>query len=293
MILKTPDESWETTGPALNPSGKFSRVYPGINRLTSEAVILKKIYPPYLPGSAQEFAFRSEGMLKKPWKFSISPLKLLKTKNDLWIVFPRFPGKSLRDSGPELARLKPENKRELLKKLLLGLAEIHAEKILHLDIKPSNILIDWQYELPEKICFIDFGMHRNLKFKYPKGKTGKGNFSFYYAAPEQILNATEVFSPATDVYALGMTFFWVLTGKEPFSEQHPAALTQLMLNESLNTRDISDFPTEILDGMTRKFKFSKPPHLLPENEMLHGLRQGMAERFPVPTVLEKITTRTE
>jgi non-specific serine/threonine protein kinase len=92
-----------------------------------------------------------------------------------------------------------------------ALANLHAQNVLHLDIKPSNII-----RRPDGIyALIDFGLsrHENLpdllaeEFRVPFGTSP-------YLAPEQILSDRT--DPRSDIFALGVTLYYLLTGERPF-----------------------------------------------------------------------------
>lgn len=117
--------------------------------------------------------------------------------------------------------------------VLNALEYIHSRGVVHRDIKPSNIMV----ESDSNIRLMDLGIAR----------MNEGNkFSHYgfigtpqYAAPEQILRdktRTVQINAATDLYALGITFYEILTGTNPF-----------------------DADSEV-DTLTRQMRDSLPPH---------------------------------
>jgi hypothetical protein len=99
--------------------------------------------------------------------------------------------------------------RRIFAELLNGLREVHAHKILHLDIKPSNIYI----RLDGSPLLIDFGAARqtltteraNLNPMYTPG----------FAAPEQYGHDREKLGPWTDIYGVGASMFACLSGFAP------------------------------------------------------------------------------
>lgn len=97
-----------------------------------------------------------------------------------------------------------------LKQILEGLAAIHSAGLLHLDIKPSNIMVDAH----GYVKLIDLGASKD----YMRGVgatvlTGLARTD-RYAPPEQIDGSYDKLGPWTDFYALGATIYYLLTCKE-------------------------------------------------------------------------------
>ena len=103
-----------------------------------------------------------------------------------------------------------------------ALAYIHREKMNHLDIKPANILLNDK----DEAILIDFGLSKQYDaITGSQTSTTPVGISEGYAPMEQYKQGgVGEFSPETDIYALGATFFKLLTGKTP-----PSALD--LLNE--------------------------------------------------------------
>ena len=87
-----------------------------------------------------------------------------------------------------------QNRQCVLNELLDALAYLHGKRMLHLDLKPSNILIT---NNGHHVKLVDLG------FAWTEGYLHDAGFSRDYCAPEQLANKVEQISPATDIYALG------------------------------------------------------------------------------------------
>ncbi len=110
-------------------------------------------------------------------------------------------------SGPrcDFSRL-----RSALRDLAQALAYLHANKLVHRDIKPGNVLIDES----GRLVVLDFGLAKRLS-----GLTDSGTVSIgtpAYMAPEQTSSAASV-EGATDWYAVGVMLYEALTGRLPFT----------------------------------------------------------------------------
>ena len=88
---------------------------------------------------------------------------------------------------------------------------MHIEKHLcHYDVKPGNILVDG-----EKAMLIDFGLSKNYDASGQQTSSTPVGISTGYAPLEQYQQSLQEFSPATDIYALGATLYFLLSGQNP------------------------------------------------------------------------------
>lgn len=129
-----------------------------------------------------------------------------------YIVMERLPGKSLLPRLKDLP-LPYEEVADIGWKIASALDNIHRQHVIHLDIKPSNILLRQTGEA----VLIDFGLSHHLQlpdlmqeeFRLPYGTAP-------YMAPEQLMGARN--DPRTDQFALGVLLYFFSTGIRPFGE---------------------------------------------------------------------------
>ena len=99
-----------------------------------------------------------------------------------------------------------------IKQVASALDYVHGNKYMHLDIKPDNVLIDDQ----NNAILIDFGIAKHYDENGLQTTHSAGALSCGYAPIEQYMDGgVIVFSPSTDIYALGAMFFKMLTGVTP------------------------------------------------------------------------------
>ena len=93
-----------------------------------------------------------------------------------------------------------------------ALAEVHSNKLLHLDLKPENIMLNGKGEA----VLIDFGIAKHYDDSGAQTTSGLVGLSDGYAPMEQYKKGgVSSFSPATDIYSLGATLFRLITGNKP------------------------------------------------------------------------------
>lgn len=103
--------------------------------------------------------------------------------------------------------------KEYILKVASALDYIHSNNLLHLDIKPANIMVR---HADNHVVLIDFGLSKQYDEQGNQTSTTPVGISPGYAPPEQYeQGAASNFSPATDIYALGATLYFLTTGKVP------------------------------------------------------------------------------
>ena len=117
------------------------------------------------------------------------------------------------------------------RQIALGLRAIHEAGVVHRDLKPGNLLLT----ASRGIKIADFGLARQPTSTRTPCQALLGTLDFL--APEQLQDPTTVGPPA-DIYSLGVTLFWILTGKLPYPE-------------GLGLKELTDF---ILKSTPRRLK---------------------------------------
>jgi serine/threonine protein kinase len=109
--------------------------------------------------------------------------------------------------------------------VLRGLEAAHQKGIIHRDIKPSNILINKKLE--PKI--VDFGIAKKMDKDKGCTKTTELAGTAYFLSPEQALGRP--IDTRADLYSVGASLFYVLTGRYPFTGKNSMDIIQKHINE--------------------------------------------------------------
>ena len=188
-------------------------VWLGRDEVLGRQVALKRIG--LLPGADQADLARAErearlsARLNHPHVVSVFDFVADDDSDARWLVMEYVDGTTLaqiiRRGGP----LSPDVAAPLLRQVADALVAAHAAGILHRDVKPSNILVDrnWQLKLT------DFGIAR-IEADASLTQTGMLTGSPAYLAPEVVTGGRG--DQSGDVWSLGATLFYVLSGRAPY-----------------------------------------------------------------------------
>lgn len=136
--------------------------------------------------------------------------EVFESHGSLFFVMPWLSGGSLRERMDEFAEqgknVDAGTALKWLLRVLEGLQYLHAEGVIHRDLKPGNIMFDEE----DNPVIIDFGAAVHCATQ----TVTQGAFSFSYAAPEQI-SGVGVPTAATDLYSLAATWYELLSGCMP------------------------------------------------------------------------------
>lgn len=142
-------------------------------------------------------------------------IDLFEENNTAYYVMDYLPGGSLDSLISQHAQLSVADASPYIFQVTDALAYMHGNKMLHLDLKPSNVMIDKEGHA----VIIDFGLTKQFKENgQPESSTTIGAGTPGYAPIEQANykpEQTDGFPATIDVYALGATFFKMLTGHRP------------------------------------------------------------------------------
>ncbi len=132
-------------------------------------------------------------------------------EGQLYLVMELVDGRSL---GSHVARRKPSisERVALLEKVARGVHAAHGHGVVHRDLKPGNVLVTREGE--PKV--VDFGLAHWLEGEGDLTRTGVAVGTPGYMAPEQVHLEPGGITPRTDVHALGILLYELLTGRRPF-----------------------------------------------------------------------------
>lgn len=213
---------WYYYDPNSTPlgDGAMGTVYLGFSCSSNQRIAVKRVKDLY----ANNRMIRERAKQEASLSFShpnlvqmIGLCEVAPNHGPIFILSGYVPGITLDAHVKEQLNLLPQEDRidkisNEVCKVLDALQYLHSRGVVHRDVKPSNIMI----ENGSVVKLMDLGIAR---------LNGGNKYSSYgfigtpqYAAPEQILRDSEntEINAQTDIYALGVTYYELLTGKNPF-----------------------------------------------------------------------------
>src|SRR5437762_2565597 len=184
-----------------------------------------KLLPPHLatqPAERDRFLqeARTAAGLAHP---NIVPIHLVEARGELvFFVMGFVDGETLRDRVERAGPLPPRLAMKLLQEVAWALGYAHQRGVIHRDVKPDNIMIE---RATERALVTDFGIALGTRAAESAGGPVVGTARFM--SPEQACG--EPVDARSDLYSLGATFFYALTGRAPFEGTNLAAILVFQL----------------------------------------------------------------
>ena len=209
-------------------SGGMSSVYRAHDRLLDRRVALKILHDYY--GGDDEYVERFRREAKAVAQLSSHPnivtvIDRGESDGRQFIVFELIEGASLKEIVEERGPLEVIEALELTIGVARALAYAHERGLVHRDVKPQNVLLNGDGR--PKVT--DFGIARSLDIEHGMTQTGTVLGTSNYIAPEQA--SGERVDEQSDVYALGVVLFELLTAELPFSGDNFVTIALQHINE--------------------------------------------------------------
>ena len=243
MILAGRYEILQTIG-----EGGMGAVYKAKDRELDRFVALKVIRPELASDPSILARFKKELLLahQVTHRNVIRIYDLGEGEGVKFITMEFIEGKDLRSLIREKKKFAPEEAVDVIQQVCQALHAAHSVGVIHRDLKPQNIMQD----ATGRILVMDFGLARTLE---GDGMTQTGALvgTMEYMSPEQALGKD--LDQRSDIFALGLILYEMLTGKAPF--QAESALASLIKRTQERAVPVSDIDGQIpgaLSGIVSK-----------------------------------------
>ena len=269
--------------------GGMGEVYRAFDELLEVPVALKTLSPRTASDLASLQQFKREVLLARsithPNVCRIYDLGWDEGRNVTYVTMEFLEGETLRDRIRDGGPLAPDEALPILTQIADGLTAAHRLGVIHRDLKSSNIMLV-ENTGDERAVILDFGLAQQMGQERasdsqvatstkPSEVPGRIVGTPAYMAPEQVTLGE--LSPASDLYALGIVIFEVITGKLPFEYPTPLELALAHVN------DQPPSPREFVEVETRW-----------EDAILKLLAKTPVERFETAQdVVDTLSGRAE
>ena len=222
--------------------GGMAEVYRALDLTLDREVAIKVLNPElHLSAESRDMFLNEAKMAANISSHAVVPIYTCGTyDNKAYLAMQFMPGKSLENVINEQGGTSPITEcMKWLKDVADGLKTAMASGVVHHDIKPGNLMLD--FENRAKIC--DFGLSQAVGDT--QQAASRGWVSPHYVSPEKLISGVEDFKG--DIYSLGTTFYHIMTGETAFSGNNIEAIMRDRLErDPVPVKELrSDIPNEI------------------------------------------------
>ena len=193
------------TGPKSSPENDAT-VLTGVSGITSTAAAIMERYK-------QKFLKEARTIAKLDHPGIVRIHDVFEENGTAYYVMDFIEGENLNDKIQREGPLSEEKALGYIRQVADALSFVHGHNIMHLDVKPANILVR---KSDDKAILIDFGTAKQYDSEGSQTSTTPIGLSAGYAPIEMTKpGGVQTFSPETDVYSLGATLYYLVSGQNP------------------------------------------------------------------------------
>lgn len=190
----------------------FMKEYCDRETTTSSVIINSQGSKELVASFRKKFIKEAQMIAELRNKHTINIIDIFEERETVYYVMEYIAGGSLKDLVEKNGALPEDKALPLIYQIADALDYIHKRNITHLDVKPSNILLDED----QNAILIDFGISKHYDQEGGQTSNTPVGISKGFTPLEQYRqDGINKFSPCTDIYSLGATFYYLLTGKIP------------------------------------------------------------------------------
>lgn len=252
--------------------GGMGKVYKAIDTITNRVVALKFISSQVITQQDHKRFFQEVRAISRLTHDNIIQLYEVGEEPTLYYAMEYIEGKTLKD----VHKLSYKQTANILREVAEALHYAHSKNIVHRDIKPDNIILTEKY----RAKLTDFGLAKDTEIQNSISRTGSIVGTPAYLSPEQVQGAKV--TPQSDVYSVGATLYYVLTGQPPFRDESFVSLFFDILHTipPAPRRIKSDIPKS-LENICLKCLEKKPEHRYTTAQQLADDLQNYIDDKPV------------
>ncbi|MCA9109032.1 MAG: protein kinase [Planctomycetaceae bacterium] len=249
--------------------GGFGRVYRAFDEELQRKVAVKVAQRPASDNDGLFHEARRVAQLRQPGIVAVHDVG--QDGGMTFIVSDLIEGSNLADQM-EQHRYSTSEVVRLLMSIAESLHHAHEQGFVHRDIKPANILLDEQ----GRPLLTDLGIAATVE-ELPNKAVSSGTLP--YMAPEQVAGEVQLIDHRTDIYALGVVMYEMLTGQVPFQARIPTALReQILFRPPPPLRSINASIPESVEKVCLRCLAKHPAdRYATASELAHAFSQSLTE----------------
>src|SRR4051812_46370188 len=207
--------------------GGMADVYLAHDRLLDRRVAVKVLSPQFAsdPTNVERFRREAQAAAGLSHPHIVAVYDWGEEDGTSFIVMEYVPGQTLREILQTYGRLGPVDAARIAAEIADALSFAHVNGVVHRDVKPGNVLVTPQGQ----VKVTDFGIAR-AETSEPLTKTGAVLGTATYFSPEQAQGFS--LDGRSDVYALGVVLYEMLTGVAPFTASSPVSVAYKHVREA-------------------------------------------------------------
>ncbi len=255
-------------------SGGMGVVYRGMNVAIERPVAIKLLRPEYSSSEdvAERFLREARSAVKIGGQHVVEILDFGKAEDGSpFFVMELLDGVPLSTVLARERRLSVKRAVDIASQICIGLYAAHEQAIVHRDLKPANIVLVRRGDTPDFVKILDFGVAKALgEAEADLTRTGVLVGTVDYMAPEQVKGVPV--DGRTDIYALGVLCYRMLTGTKPFVGEGMPAMIYHHINtepEPLRDRAPDAGIPEALDQAVRRCMAKEPGDRFQSMDRVH------------------------
>jgi serine/threonine-protein kinase len=220
---------------------------------------------------------------------NIVPIHTVEEHDELvFFVMGYVDGETLRERVERGGTLSPRSAMKLMQEVAWALGYAHQRGVIHRDIKPDNIMIE---QGTERALVTDFGIALGRR----DSERGEGEVigTARYMSPEQACG--EPVDARSDLYALGATFFYAVTGRAPIEGRNLPAILVRQVSESAPAIQTvrSDVPPKLAQVIDRCLVKSPDDRLQTGDDVARAVGEARGRHLRAPPIVRSFVRNAQ
>jgi serine/threonine protein kinase len=276
---------------SLLGEGGMANVYLAENQFLGNKVAVKILKDNFINNNniKNRFIAEAKSLAKISHPNVINVFDFIEEENIIAFVMEYISGPTLFELIYKKVKLKDVEIYEIFSQMLGALSFIHQKGFIHRDIKPSNFMV----KSDGAIVLLDFGIAKH--FEQLNGEyTATGTFHTMgtpnYMSLEQFSSSKNV-TQSSDIYCLGLVLWFMITGKQPFSNATEFDIVELLERKKKNISSTKTKWDSIIQPMTQPYVLNR---LKTCNEVykLLAKQKSLLNKGSFFSILNKKSTKT-